>query len=76
MALYRTLTVGVMEMFHHPDLPPPLMNMIREHFKKHQKDYLARADGLAEYEGKKVECFHGAETVKYRELRTRLDGKI
>jgi len=72
VALYRTLTVGVLSMFSHPELPPPFLSLMRGFVRDKAKNYLDQADQLQDKEGQNIKCFHGNETIAYSKLKNDL----
>jgi ubiquitin-protein ligase len=75
VALYRTLTVAVLDMFTHPDLPSKFHPVVKEYFLEHREDYLKQAEQLVSDQGREIACFHGSEHIDYISLKNQLKGK-
>lgn len=73
VALYRTLTVGVIEMFQHPQLPDQLRSIILNYFLKNRQIYLKQVEQLSEYDKINIKCFHGSETIDYNGIKKQLN---
>lgn len=72
VALNRTLRVGVLEMFTHPDLPAPFLEIMKRNVKENGKKYLEQVEILKDVDEKTVNCFHGSEKVNYQKLKNDL----
>ena len=72
IALYRTLTAGVINMFSHPELPAPFLDVMRKFVQDKGKIYLEQVDLLKEKEGLILRCFHGQEIITYYQVKTDL----
>lgn len=76
VALYRTLKVGVLAMFDHPDLPPSFRTIMIDYFQSHRQKYLDMVEKLAQYDGIDIHCFHGSERIDYQSIKSQLLNKF
>ena len=69
VALYRTLTAAVVDMFNHPDLPRVFKTIIEKYFSENRQIYLEAVEKLAADDGQVIKCIHWTERIDYQKLK-------